>query len=131
MSPKALVPYAEAHAPRKPKARKRIKARRVTKAGRNSDPAKLAWLRTLWCRCVTTDPQGCWGVVETHHDRHHGSRATDKKALPACAGHHRTGPHSVEALGREGFQVYHGLDLDTECAKYETEWRVRKASGAA
>ena len=43
------VSYAKAHAPRKPKAPKRIMTRRVTKAGRNSDPDKLAWIRTLPC----------------------------------------------------------------------------------
>ena len=128
---KRLVQYAEAHAPRKPNARKRIRARRVTKGGRGSDPAKMAWLRSLRCLCFASDPYGCRGRIEVHHDRPGGSRATDACCVPLCGlGHHREGPHSVEVLGREAFQVFHRLDLAAYCRLYEAEWRVRKASGA-
>ena len=120
MSPKALVPYAEAHAPRKPKAPKRIKARRVTKGGRNSDPAKLAWIRSL--RCVVG--LGCCGRVEAHHVRVRGSRATDRLVAPACyRHHHEMTPAQVATL--------YGVDWLFAAKCYETEWRVRKASGAA
>lgn len=124
--------YAEAHAPRKPKERKRIKARRVTKGGRGRDPEKLAWLRSLRCLCFASDPMGCRRRVETHHDRPGGSRATDARCVPLCGlGHHRDGPHSIGVLGRRVFQRFHKLDLAEQCRMYQTEWQVRKESGAA
>ena len=109
----------------------RIKSRRVTRGGRGSDPAKFAWIRQLRCLCFASDPMGCKGRVEVHHDRHLGSSATDQKVVPLCGGgHHREGPHSVEQMGRKWFQEWHRLDLAEECARYEAAWQSRKASGA-
>ena len=110
----------------------RIKSRRVTKGGRGSDPAKVAWIRQLRCLCFASDPMGCKGRVEVHHDRHLGSRATDQRVVPLCGrGHHRLeGSHSVERLGRKRFQEWHGLDLDEQCVLYEHAWQSRKATAA-
>lgn len=127
--------YAEIKAPRKVKPRKRIKKSARTKGGRNSNPTKLAWLRTQPClvaAIVTHDPHQrfvCWGVTEVHHDRKRGARATDAKTLPLCTAHHRTGPNSVQTLGRQGFEDYLGTPLDGEIAWYEAEFaRSRRSS---
>ena len=124
--------YAEAHTVRPAKKPKRIKARRVTKGGKGSDPEKMAWIRSLSCLCRGSDSVGCSGQIEVHHDRSGGSRATDRHTVPLCgSGHHREGPLSIERLGRRVFQRFHKIDLVDQCQLYETEWRVRKASGAA
>jgi len=128
--------YAEAHAPRKPKAPKRVKARRVTKGGRNSDPEKTTWLRSLRCLvfgqygepCVY--PIGGFRQQEVHHCRKGGSRATDTLTVPLCPSHHRVGSYAVQVIGRQRFEARYGVDLMTEAKRYATEWRVRKASGA-
>jgi len=113
--------YAEAHAQRKPKnARKRITARRVTRGGRNSDPDKLVWIRTL--RCVVG--VFCSGRVEAHHVRVRGSRATDRLVAPACYRHHH------EMTPAQVATIY-GVDWLCEAEEYERQWQARKASGVA
>lgn len=119
--PKKLQSYRTAHT-KKPKASvQRIKKRRVTKGGRGSDPAKIAWLHTLACLIFAKWPldSECGGKTEVHHHRPHGAAATDARTVPLCTAHHRTGPRSLAALGRRGFQNYHAVDLDNECAFYE------------
>ena len=118
---KPLIQYAEAHAPRKAKARKRIKARRVTLGGRNSDPDKLAWIRSL--RCVV-GIGSCQGQVEAHHVRVRGSRATDRLVAPACYRHHH------EMTPAQVATIY-GVDWLFEAEEYEAAWHARKVSGAA
>lgn len=118
------------------KQRTKPKARYVTAGGRHSDPEKLAWLRTRKCivainRVWTLDGSMrqtlcTTGRVEAHHDRHHGSRATDKRTVPICEGHHRTAPDSLHVLGRAGFQAFHRFDMDAETTRYEQEWQDSK-----
>jgi hypothetical protein len=80
-------------------------------------PAKLAWLRWLGCAVCPAWP------AEAHHERQGGARADDRKTVPLCAAHHRLpGPESREALGREGFERCHGVNLDTLCADYQRRW---------
>lgn len=123
-----------------------------TKGGRGSDRAKVAWLHTLDClvqvrrRAGTYHdlepevhgyasaaqllPSPCGGVLEVHHDRLRGSPANDRKTVPVCSAHHRTGPHSLAQLGRRGFQEFHGIDMDRETTWYELEWQTHKAGAA-
>ena len=108
----------------------RIKIRRVTRGGRGSDPAKLAWLRELRCVAYATDAYFCWGGMTVHHDRPRGARATDARTCPVCVGHHTAGRHSVTALGRRRWQEVVLVDLELECARYEAAWQSRKASEA-
>lgn len=109
----------------------RIKKSAQTKGGRNSNPAKLRWLREQKCLVAVVGKNGsvCYGVVEVHHDRLRGARATDARTLPLCSGHHRVGPYSVERLGRRGFEGYLGTPIDGETAWYEAEFaRSRRSS---
>ena len=117
---RAAQSYTEAHAPRPKKAPKRIKARRVTKGGKGSDPDKLAWIRTQPCVVGLF----CLPPVEAHHVRVHGSRATDRLVAPACYRHHH------EMTPTQVAKVY-GVDWLFEAEEYETIWQARKASCAA
>lgn len=102
----------------------KLKAKHKTKGGRNSLPDKLKWLRTLECMIVASpsnDP--CHGRVESHHDRKMGAPANDLRTVPACTGHHRTGTHSVENLGRAGFEAFHRVTMDDAVAHYESLWQ--------
>jgi hypothetical protein len=101
---------------------KRPKARKVTKGGRNTMPAKLAWLRESPCAICC----GVRGLSEAHHERKGGARADDRKTIPLCAAHHRLpGLESREALGREGFERRHGVSLEGLCAEYQQRWEDR------
>src|SRR3990167_53405 len=112
MSGKPVTPYAK------------LKRTR-TKGGRNSDPKKLAWLRTRMCMVGRLGV--CYGYVEAHHDRPMGAPATDKRTVPLCGGaHHREGPQSIEKLGRAEFERVHNINMDERTAFYETEWQERK-----
>src|SRR3990167_5907833 len=114
---------------RKPlaKSRKRIArrtrpcARYRTKGGRNSEPEKLAWLRRQPCHIFryTRSQEPCYFPPEVHHHRPYGARATDQRTLPLCAWHHRLGPHSVEVLGRKGFEIWWQLDLTSVGDTYD------------
>ena len=134
--------YAGAHTVRPAKKPKRIKARRVTKGGRNSDPAKLAWIRSLRCLVFgryqgwdsdpcSSRPSTYFRQQEVHHCRKGGSRATDKLTVPLCPSHHRLGTYAVQAIGRERFEARYGVNLMTEAKRYEAVWQARKASEAA
>lgn len=74
----------------------------------------------------------CLGGMTVHHHRPGGSRATDRRTVPLCAGHHLhdAGPHSLERLGREGFQALHDMDMDDEVAYYEMLWVAHKQHGS-
>lgn len=127
--PKRLIGYTTAKRKPSPKPPKRVKRRHKTAGGRNSDPKKLAWQRAETICIVTQSPYGpnpCAGVLEVHHDRPKGSRATDRRTATLCTGHHRTGPCSVQMMGRTRFQRFHGLDMDYWTAKIEYDWQASK-----
>jgi hypothetical protein len=137
---KKLQSYADMKARRNATGRRGGATKRYrTRGGRNSNPGKLAWLRT-WCSCLVASVGagtmrefghvapafvvGCAGPIEVHHHRKRGARASDDRTLPLCRAHHRTGPRSVEKLGRIGFESYVGVDLDSECVHYEALYRA-------
>jgi hypothetical protein len=98
------------------------KARHRTKGGRNTLPAKLAWIRTQRCDVCPSWPS------EAHHDRPGGARATDKRVAPLCSRHHRTGDDSVQALGRQAFQAHHGIDLDARTRWWQERWEQEEGA---
>lgn len=123
------------------KAKTKPKAKYKTAGGRHSDTAKLDWLRTRPCMVsenrheqmeviervrdivIRRTQTPCVGRVEAHHDRHHGSRATDKRTTPICEGHHTRNADSLHKLGRRGFETFHRLSMDAETSRYEAEWQ--------
>jgi hypothetical protein len=113
---------------------KRATRRYVTRGGRNSDPEKLAWIRTLCCAVplYTPWPQSNPGraVIEAHHHRVRGSRADDAKVIPLCSNHHRDGPTAVHRMGRAAFEKFWGISLDEQCAIYEAAWQAHRAGAA-
>lgn len=109
------------------RAKPSLKAKYVTKGGRNSDLGKLRFIRSRECMVKaspSTDP--CEGLTEAHHDRPKGAPANDARTVPLCVGHHRTGQYSVQALGRNGFELFHKLDMDAAVDHYETEYRAHE-----
>ena len=47
------------------------------------------------------------------------------KIVPLCKWHHTASPDaSLHALNKEGFNRYHGLDLDAEAAALEARWQA-------
>jgi hypothetical protein len=100
--------------------RTRLKPRSRTKGGRGSLPRKVAWLHGFPCDICY------WSPVEVHHDRHLGSRATDRRTVPLCRRCHREGEDSVQALGRTRFQQVHRYDMDVRCAYWQERWDAQE-----
>lgn len=97
---------------KKPLARKPIK-RRPKKPKPGSDPARLAFIRTLPC-CVRT----CSWPAEAHHPtglrwgKGMGAKSADKYAIPLCHMHHRQfhdGSLRLVFEQLEAWQDYHVL----------------------
>lgn len=108
------------------RAKRSVKTRAITKVRphRGDDPAKIAWMHTLGCMI-----SGEYGV-EVHHDRRLGGKATDKRTVPLKDRFHRTGPFSVEKLGRQGFEKHHRISMDEQTASYEAMWQTYREGAA-
>jgi hypothetical protein len=77
---------------------------------READPAYLSFIRQQPCTV-----KGCKSrFQEAAHtgDRALGRKASDRRAIPLCPYHHRTGPKSFHTLGRRAFEAFHSLDIE-------------------
>jgi hypothetical protein len=84
--------------------------------GRVRDPGFLAYVRRLPC---AVGPIGCAGGIEAAHIRYSlpGEPLTgmqrkpdDCRAVPLCAGHHRTNPDAQHAGSERAFWAKRGID---------------------
>jgi hypothetical protein len=69
----------------------------------------LAWIRTLPCACCGQDPAG--EAAHTGSDGGTSLKASDYSAVPLCSHCHTMSSDSYHALGRDEFELRHGLDL--------------------
>lgn len=56
----------------------------------------------------------CCRPAEVHHvtsDRFKRITRSNKRVVPLCPEHHRTGPHAVERISHDGFYNRFGFDL--------------------
>lgn len=69
--------------------------------------------------------------TEGHHPgpRAFGRKAPDRRILPFCTVHHRTGSASVHVLGRR-FAAFHGIDLEAEIRRLNATYGSRYAEAA-
>ena len=68
-----------------------IKARKPRRLSRpGSDPAYLAWVRTLPCYVASTwqEVGRCFPPVHAHHAIHRSQGGKDDVAVPLCQAHH-------------------------------------------
>ena len=76
----------------------------------NRDPQFLRFIRKLPCIV-------CWSsrYIEAAHfgPRGLGQKADDRRSLPLCTKHHRTGSDSYHRLGPVKFAQRHDLDVNT------------------
>lgn len=109
---------------------------------KNRKPARdedyLQWLRMQPCAvpdCTSarrkwSSWQDCMSdVVEAAHVgaiRGLRQKCSDREAIPICAYHHRTGPHSHHVLGKE-FWLFWQLDREKTIAKYNALYEERDA----
>lgn len=81
------------------------RARRRAKRREHEDPEYLAWLHGQPCCCCGALP------IEAHHQpRKSQAGWHDRSTLPLCTAHHR-GRHGIHALGVEGFERLHRIDV--------------------
>lgn len=81
--------------------------------------AYLSWLHELPC-IVCRDFRR---PVHAHHVRRLGERADDLRAVPLCVEHHLwDSPVGVHRLGRRGFEVRFGIDLERTIRKLNAAW---------
>jgi hypothetical protein len=75
------------------------------------DPKYLKAIRSM--RCVLDHTGECRGSVEAAHTGAHGlgQKASDYRAIPLCAEHHRNGRYSIHA-GRRAFEAHYGIDVE-------------------
>ncbi len=109
----------------KPIKKKRTKPRR----GVLKDPAYLDFIRQQKC-CVClkwgNNIPMQWTPTEAAHvgERGLSQKCSDRKTLPLCERHHRTGPLAAHQLGKK-FWEYHSLDrvklIELYNAQYELE----------
>ena len=81
----------------------------------------LLWIKSQPCiipACRQTT------VTEAHHfgPRAFTKKAPDRKALPLCMEHHRTGREAAHALGRR-FGDHHRIDPQREILRLNTEYQ--------
>ena len=89
-------------------------------------PSHLQFVRGFCCAAMG---DGCSGPIQAHHVSHAGEAAMGQKvgddyAVPLCAAHHA----EVHSLGRETFEMRHGVDLGVYAAKLaKASAHIRKA----
>jgi len=72
------------------------------------------------CVCGTTR-----GVQAAHTGaRGLGQKACARRAIPLCAGHHKTGNDSYHALGPAKFAACHNLDIEALIAGYQRQGQL-------
>ena len=117
-------PSARWKKPRKPLVRTRMKRkppRRLKKAG--SDPAYLAWVRTLPC-AVPFPGLGCKGRMHAHHaGRKPGValKAPDSTAIPLCDAHHRQW-HDASGIFADLTKAERASYADMQIARTQAAW---------
>lgn len=85
--------------------------------------ARVRWVQSL--PCLVHDCRG-WPIDNAHIETGGTGRKADAdRIVPLCRAHHLGGDQSLHRLGREGFEVLHGLDLEQEAAAVERRWRLR------
>lgn len=86
------------------------------------DAKYLAWIRTLPCAVPN-----CGRRSEAAHTGGHGlaQRASDRRAIPLCAGHHR----EYRQLGRRRFEQTHSLDIEVLIERLNRKPLVRILGG--
>lgn len=107
-----------------------LRARKITteKPHRGDDRAKVAWQHERPCFVAgKRQDSPCSGRKTVHHDRRLGGKATDRKTVTACNGHHQHGPHAIETLGRSGFEAFFGILMEDETAHAEMLWQAHKS----
>jgi len=106
-----------------PPRRKRSRARR----GRVRDKAYLGWMAAQFC--LVSGRRG----VTVHHVRRHGEPKNDRRTVPLMAEFHmyEFGRYSVERLGKERFEEYHGVDLEAAIVKYNARYGAEHGSVAS
>jgi hypothetical protein len=62
-----------------------------------------------------------------HHVRSFGSPKSDRRAIPLEFGLHQVqeGPHSIEAMGKVRWQVFHAVDIEKEIARLQKAYLER------
>ena len=104
--------------------RTRLRPRaRKPRRGVAKDPAYLAWLHSLPClACGWGDPGRQAMRTEAHHE---GIPHSDRRAVPLCAIHHRTGADARHLIGRRKFEEYYHVRFEEAAthlnAEYQTE----------
>jgi hypothetical protein len=89
--------------------------RRRPRPNPGDDPAYRVYILSLPCLvCARHGFRQCT-ATEGHHYGPRGlsQKAPDRRMLPLCRVHHRTGSAAIHVLGKR-FAGYHGLDLEAE-----------------
>jgi len=78
-----------------------------------------AWIRTLPCVVCGHTPSE---AAHTGSDGGTSLKASDYSCVPLCCDCHTQGPLSYHRLGREAFELQHGLDLKALVKRLNSLW---------
>jgi hypothetical protein len=78
-----------------------------------------AWIRTLPCGVCGATPSE---AAHTGSDGGTSLKASDYSCVPLCCDCHTQGPLSYHQLGREDFELRHGLDLKALVKRLNRLW---------
>jgi len=89
--------------------------------GRVRDEKYMAWL--------AHQPGVIFGgrIVTIHHHRFCGSPKNDRQTLPIEWGYHtvQEGPTSIDALGKAKWEALHGVSIDAEITRYQSQYLLQ------
>lgn len=103
--------------------------RRKRPAGR--DPQYRAWILRQPCLVCRIHGYRQCTRTEGHHPgpRGLGQKVPDRRQLPICTVHHRSGSVSAHVLGKK-FAEYHGIDLEAAIRRLNALYDLRYAEAA-
>ena len=100
----------------KPRTKMRLRRRMSARRRERSDPAYLRAIHGLPCLV-------CGKPGEAHHEPPKGMGGGgdwhDRKTVPLCDWHHKSGQESRHQLGKQGFEAAHGIDLEREIRRLQ------------
>ncbi len=102
--------------------RPRPRKRRKTPVS-GSDAAYRAYILTQPCVICRRHGFRQCAPTEGHHygPRGLGQKVPDRRLLPLCTPHHRTGAAAIHVLGRR-FAEYHGIDPEAEIRRLNAQF---------
>jgi len=96
------------------------RSRRRARRGPTRNWKYRAWIRTLPCAAC-----GSTRYVEAAHTGSDGGtsqKASDYSSIPLCTWCHHAGPESYHRIGREAFELLHGIDCRQLVKRLNHDW---------